>query len=1395
MRRFAFAPVLLAVAWAAIPRAAEAQRGFTPCDEAQDSPQGRDHPLCKTPRKGFSLFGLADNAVAGLRTVTDVTFAVASSTPGDRTALGNQLPVYLRGTPLAPTTNIARFFEYHFYQAASRTDYLRARDSLGIASLQNVRGGGYSFATNSSQYGGPDLFTGHDGSLGSLYEGVNSEPGSCRDMSFSFLGAGLKLLAISDCPETWPAGVWRGSPHFNEESWLDYLNRVGPAEFTFDFWKVGADFADPDRRFIGTSAQTYAISSDHGRETRAAFGNVIRANAPDPRFEGYPLGLDWEWDAMTFNVSGVARMQVLQAKIINNSAEVYGTGIDYDSLYVGLQTRWLHAPPSNGRRASPHSLPQYGAIVANELGRTSNCDNARWPVGAFFTCSAVTAQGSRGFRNGATGIIYLKSPIGDLRNKKFSDPNSPFFNPTHPLAGDTITFNRMSMCGFECANIQFVDLGVGTGTAQRAFGTIAAKEREALGGRAPQDITNIDYFYLFKPANGFENRVNLTNPRGGGGFNYCAVEGWRYTNRPKGAPTTGSDTLFFDDCNPSTNTITALWSDTLPDRSMNMAYNNTWSGAGPFPLKAGDTTALVFAIITAPDSAQFMQLLQNAYDFYLDFYLGPGSPSPARIQYAQADSGIAGLAQNRVTLYLDYTEVFKADPSIPNTLNKLANAPATTADGRVVRMNPWLLDSIRIKAPRLVDSLYIFKSCNGGRTFTATQTRGVCPADRAQNASGGAIGTGWRAYATLTRDAAGNFPSRFIDTFVSGGQRYLYTIVAHRAPLAFTVVDSGVVNGTPTLVTRTFTVLEESSSSLSTNRSAPNVVEVYVPVSAQTGASAPLIARSISGPTGNFAIDSAAVVAVAPFDSTLDYTAFFGDSLTLVTYDDSRRTAVDSTVLLLYRSARVGFGANSAAIRAVRDTLIFRAPYLLAMHGGTPARTETSRVAAPGGGESDSVVVIRRTFRQFTSVVAKTGTTLPFFASAALASTTVPFQPPEALSLPGAPPLIFTIANRLTGSLQDTYWREPGFSRVRSIGTPTVTFDASRTTPTGAMFGEYVFRFADSEFGPLSPFTIDPTNPSLAAERYAESLRQRVRADTTSVSQATVDVINASLGTSYTTSDLARLFLPFVAENVARDSSGQPVTIAVLKGTVPARAKLGVGLDTIGVAVPDSVWVPGTPMIFIEWVPVARVDATTGAVLEANGELVADSVRRVTFRQATIACLTPTDGANLPRLTCNPVRGLGATGHVHVRAQQEFHARFDNPLTAESQIRFRATPALVGRMASRASEVGLDDVKAVPNPYVFQNAFEQGLGVNARRLLFTHVPPQGRIRIFTAAGAFVQEISWTPEMLSSSGDIFWDMRTREGYEAGAGLYLFTVEATGAAGGAKRKRPGKFIIIK
>ncbi|HKG90804.1 MAG TPA: hypothetical protein VKA84_02860 [Gemmatimonadaceae bacterium] len=1395
-------PAALLVAAASAPLLAQQAAGGripTACEEYEDPhPPTEPLPCEKVKQGGFKLFGLGDNAVAGLKTaIRDMTFAVASSTPGDRTVLG-ELPVYSRGTPQAPTTNNAHFFEYHFWQTAALGDWQKAKAT--IPSLGNVIGGGYAFQTMSKQYGGPDMFTGKDGTLGTLFEGVQSAAGSCLDQSGSFLRNGLVLLAISDCPQTWPGGVWRGSPYFSQDSYVRYRDeRVGRTDFTFDFWKIPSTFADPDRQFIGTSAQTYAISSDHGRETRASFGKVVpKRTTADPQpttepiYEGYPMGLDWSWDAMTFDVGSVARMQLLQIKIINNSKEVYGgNGIDYDSLYVGFQTRWLHAPPGNGRRANVHVAPEYGAVVSNELGGRSNCDNGVVPFsGAFFSCTGVTGQTtSRGFVNGATGVMYLKSPIGDLRNKLFSNPSSAFYDPTNPHRGDTITFNRMSMCGFVCSNVQFV-----TQDARKAFGTLAAREADALDGRNPNGMTDEDYWYLLKPyhARGTPMpRVDISSAqtaRQRGGFNYCVPGNWRYTNRPPNTPA-GPDTLFFDQCNPTTNKWLPRWPDTTVSGEMNMAYNNSWSGMGPFPLKAGDTTGLVVAIVAAPDSQAFEAILKDAYDFYLDFYLGPGVPNSPRIRFAAADSGVAGLNQTRVTLYFDYTAVNQPDPSIANTARKLRNATPGSAEAKLVALNPWLPDSIERKAPTVVDTVFIFKSCNGGITFTATQTKGVCPADRALDNTGKPVGVGWQAYSTLARNSSGSFPATFSDASVTGGQKYLYVAVAKRPALTFTVRDTGLIGGDPTprLITRTYTALPPASATLSTNRTAPNVEEIYVPVSAQAGSVGPRVTATVRGTATPLTYHSAAVTTLDTLGSTQQYTVFVGDSLASEIFDSRTRGGIDSTIFRLYRSARVGFTTATTTVpateqRLFRDVLTFRANVILPVSRIAAADlTTTETVLKPrDGGGTDTILVTRTTDRRLSAVVASTATSRPLFASTNLTGGTA-FQPAEAIAVAGAPPLRFSLTNR-GNVFAESFWTEPGFSRLRAVGTPSVTFVSASSAATGAGNGDYALAWRDAEYGPDAPFTISLTDPASTDTAFNRSLRARVRADSTRVTAEVLAAINTSLGTTYVENDLVKVYLPFTVQNLVTDTTGAPVTVAALRASLPRKIQLGSGVDTLSVSVDTTQWVPGMPLIFIENVAVA--DTSNNAPVVSGDTLQRRTMSRVTFRTAMVACTAP-------RATCNPVVGPGATGHVEIRAQQALRVRYYNPFTSETQIAFSVEPAAIGLRAN-VTRASLDAVTVVPNPYVVQTSFEQGGDI--RRLMFAHVPPAGVIRVYTASGSFVQQITWTPEMLNANGDLFWDMRTREGFLIGAGLYLFTVEAT-RPHTIKRGKPGRFIIIR
>ena len=105
----------------------------------------------------------------------------------------------------------------------------------------------------------------------------------------------------------------------------------------------------------------------------------------------------------------------------------------------------------------------------------------------------------------------------------------------------------------------------------------------------------------------------------------------------------------------------------------------------------------------------------------------------------------------------------------------------------------------------------------------------------------------------------------------------------------------------------------------------------------------------------------------------------------------------------------------------------------------------------------------------------------------------------------------------------------------------------------------------------------------------------------------------------------------------------------------------------------------------------------------------------------------------------------------------------------------------------------MKNIKVVPNPYVATNVMEPAVSNQflnqRRRLLFTNIPAQATIKIFTVSGILVDEINVNNP--SERGTIHWDMLTREGLEIAAGMYIYHVEA--AATGDQKI--GKFAVIK
>jgi hypothetical protein len=107
-------------------------------------------------------------------------------------------------------------------------------------------------------------------------------------------------------------------------------------------------------------------------------------------------------------------------------------------------------------------------------------------------------------------------------------------------------------------------------------------------------------------------------------------------------------------------------------------------------------------------------------------------------------------------------------------------------------------------------------------------------------------------------------------------------------------------------------------------------------------------------------------------------------------------------------------------------------------------------------------------------------------------------------------------------------------------------------------------------------------------------------------------------------------------------------------------------------------------------------------------------------------------------------------------------------------------------------ENGLENIKVVPNPYIATNAMEESkLNTDlkqARRIMFTHIPANCEINIFSASGVHVDEI--IVENSGSNGTIHWDLVSKEGLDIAAGIYIYMVETENS-----RVHHGKFAVIK
>jgi len=138
-----------------------------------------------------------------------------------------------------------------------------------------------------------------------------------------------------------------------------------------------------------------------------------------------------------------------------------------------------------------------------------------------------------------------------------------------------------------------------------------------------------------------------------------------------------------------------------------------------------------------------------------------------------------------------------------------------------------------------------------------------------------------------------------------------------------------------------------------------------------------------------------------------------------------------------------------------------------------------------------------------------------------------------------------------------------------------------------------------------------------------------------------------------------------------------------------------------------------------------------------------------------------------------------------------YQVDWKRPFFETDTVRFSVTAD--DNLDSSAIASGMKNIKVVPNPYVMTNIMEEAVSnpfLNQRRkLMFTHIPAECTIHIFTVSGVLVDIIAVNnaPE----NGIVHWDLLTREGLEIAAGMYLYHVKSK-VTGDEKL---GKFAVIK
>lgn len=138
-----------------------------------------------------------------------------------------------------------------------------------------------------------------------------------------------------------------------------------------------------------------------------------------------------------------------------------------------------------------------------------------------------------------------------------------------------------------------------------------------------------------------------------------------------------------------------------------------------------------------------------------------------------------------------------------------------------------------------------------------------------------------------------------------------------------------------------------------------------------------------------------------------------------------------------------------------------------------------------------------------------------------------------------------------------------------------------------------------------------------------------------------------------------------------------------------------------------------------------------------------------------------------------------------------YRVTFHRPFWKTDSILFTIKPEAT--LSTEAIASSMDKIRVVPNPYIATNSMEPAISNpllnQRRRIMFTHLPAECTIKIFTVSGLLVDEIEVNNP--ADNGMVHWDLQTREGLEVAAGIYIYHVKSARTGD----EKMDKFAIIK